>query len=149
MKPLLHQKWPSLALDLAVMSFPGSPVDSLDVIYQSYHIDETTLKTILRAPEFQSMYRNALNDLKAQGTRAGQIYRANTLAQALAEKMYEDAMNGTMEAKEAVKLLELLMRSAGTLDGSTAGPTVNVQNNVGIALPIPKGINKLKHLDAT
>ena len=53
------------------------------------------------------------------------------------------------EAKEAVKLLELLMRSAGTLDGSTAGPTVNVQNNVGIALPIPKGINKLKHLDAT
>lgn len=144
----LHQyRWPALAQDLAILYCPGSPIESLDEIYKGYDINEKELKALLKIPVFQELYKNALAKFKAQGTRAGQMYRAVSLAQNLTEKLYQDALDDKVEPKEALKLLELLMRSGGVLDAPQGSPTVNIQNNVGVQLPLPRGLRKLSHLE--
>lgn len=138
--------WPSLAQDLAVMAVPGSPITDLGVIYSTYNLTEASLMSILQVPKFQMMFKEALSEFRAQGGKAGSIYRARTLSHSLAEKLYKDAMT-TMEPKDAIKLLELLMKSSGIMDKDT--PTVNTQVNVGVSLPLPKGLSnkKLAHLE--
>ena len=139
-------QWPSLAQDLAIMTVPGSPIDSLDIIYSTYHIDEETLQQILKVPYFQTLFQQALSVFRAQGGKAGHMFRAGSLSQSLSEKLYSDAMSNAMEAKDMIKFLELLMKSAGIL-GKDSEATVNTQVNVGVQLPLPQGLNnpKLKH----
>lgn len=145
---LSEPRWPSLARDLAVMYAPDTPITDLSVIYSTYGIDEATLASILTVPKFQSMYRKALDEMKAQGAKAGSMYRAGTLAQALSEKLFNDASDGKMKSAEAIKLLELFLKAGGLLEKEQVAQ-VNVQNNVGISLPIPRGLTnrKLKHID--
>ena len=94
------------------------------------------------------MFSLALTDMRSQGPRAGQVYRAQSLQQALAEQLFTAASTGKMDAKDAIKLFELLLRSGGILDGGKEATTVNVQTNVGVALPLPQGLSnpKLNHL---
>lgn len=145
---LTEVRWPSLARDLAVMYAPDTPITDLSVIYSTYGLDEPTLQSILTVPKFQSMFKKALDEMKAQGAKAGSMYRAGTLAQALSEKLFTDAANGKMKSGEAIKLLELFLKAGGLME-KEATATVNVQNNVGIQLPIPRGLanRKLKHID--
>lgn len=144
---LSQLKWPSLAQDLAVMMVPGSPVTDLSMIYRTYNLKEDELKGILQVPKFQAMFQDALAGFKAQGNKAGSIYRALTLSHSLAEKLYKDAMS-TMEPKDAIRLLELLMKSSGMLE-KEAMAQVNTQVNVNVPLPLPKGLKnkKLAHID--
>lgn len=144
---LSQLQWPSLAQDLAVMAVPGSPIDDLEMIYRTYHLTEEELKAIISVPKFQMMFKDALAGFRAQGNKAGSVYRALTLSHSLAEKLYKDAMS-TMEPKDAIRLLELLMKSSGMLD-KEAIAQVNTQVNVGVALPLPKGLEnkKLAHLE--
>lgn len=147
-----HLKWPSLARDLAVMTVPDSPLDDIDKILATYGISREDLGKLVLHPEFQPLFQKELELCKAQGSRAGQIYRFSTLSQALSEKLFKDAMGlgeESMKASEAIKLLELMMRAAGISDNKDA-TTVNVQTNVGISLPLPTGLDnpKLKHLEA-
>ena len=146
---LSQLQWPSLAQDLAIMAVPGSPIEDLGQIYSTYGLTESELKHILQVPKFQLMFKNALAGFRAQGNKAGSIYRALTLSHSLAEKLYKDAMS-TMEAKDAIRLLELLMKSCGMLEKDNM-TQVNVQNNVGVQLPLPKGLanKKLAHLEAS
>ena len=141
-------RWPSLAQDLAVMMAPGSPITNIEQIYRTYDIDEPTLRHLLTVPKFKEMFSRALADMRSQGTRAGHLYRAQSLAQALAEQLFTAASTGKMDAKDAIKLFELLLRSGGLLDGGKEATTVNVQTNVGVALPLPQGLSnpKLNHL---
>lgn len=146
-----HLKWPSLARDLAVMTVPDSPLDDIDKILTTYGISREDLGKLVLHPEFQPLFQKELELCKAQGSRAGQIYRFSTLSQALSEKLFKDAMGlgeESMKASEAIKLLELMMRAAGISDNKDA-TTVNVQTNVGISLPLPTGLDnpKLKHLE--
>lgn len=145
---LTELRWPSLARDLAVMYAPDTPITDLSIIYSTYNLDEPTLASILTVPKFQAMYRKALEEMKAQGAKAGSMYRAGTLAQALSEKLFNDAADGKMKSGEAIKLLELFLKAGGLLEKEAAA-TVNVQNNVGISLPLPRGLTnpKLKHID--
>lgn len=144
---LAHHQWASLALDLAIMQVPGSPIKDFEQVYEAYNIDEEELKRILQVPEFQQMFRNELDRCRANGTRASQIYRFTTLSQALSEKLYTDAANGQLEPKDAIKLLELLMKAAGIAEEKSA--QVNTQVNVGLSLPLPSGLKnkKLAHLE--
>ena len=148
MSILIQSRWPSLAQDLAIMTVPGSPIPDFNFIHQVYGTTDDELKEIIKIPEFQQMYKSELDRCKAQGSRAGQIYRFSSLSQALSEKLYRDATTGIMEAKDALKLLELLMKAAGLSDDKST--QVNTQVNVGVALPLPKNLDnpKLKHLEA-
>lgn len=145
---LSQLRWPSLAQDLAVMTVPGSPITSLDAIYKTYNITEDELRDILKVPYFQQLFKNSLETFKAQGSKAGQIFRATSLSQALSEKLFTDALRGDMEAKDSLKLLELLMKGAGLFDKTDGGTQVNTQVNVGLNLPLPKGLrnHKLDHI---
>ncbi len=140
-------RWPSLAQDLAIMNAPSSPITDLSQIFSAYDIDEPTLCRLLTTPKFQVMVKTAMQDMRALGNKAAHVYRSQTLAQALSEHLYTQAISGAIEAKEALKLLELLLKSSGLMnEGKEA--TVNVQTNVGVNLPVPQGLSnpKLDHL---
>lgn len=141
-------RWPSLAQDLAIMNAPSSPITDLSQILSAYDIDEPALCRLLTTPKFQVMVKSAMQDMRALGTRAAHVYRSQTLAQALSEHLYIQAINGTIEAKEALKLLELLLKSSGLMSEGKEAATVNVQTNVGVNLPVPQGLDnpKLNHL---
>ena len=143
---LAQYRWASLAQDLAVMQVPDTPITELDTIYNTYNISEKDLQKILIVPEFQDMYRNSLEQLRAKGSRAGSMYRAGTLSQALAEKLFRDAVNENMKPAEALQLLELLYKVSGSMN--TEQQVVNTQVNVGVAIPVPEGMknHKLDHL---
>lgn len=138
-------QWPGLARDLAILSAPDSPLSGIDVILETYGLTQADLRELALVPAFQDMYARELESVRAKGDRAGALYRAATFSQSLAEKLYRDAVAGRMEAKEAIRLLETLLKAAG-LSGD-GGTTVNVQNNVGVAIPVPRLNNpKLDHL---
>ena len=146
---LAHPKWPSLAQDLAIMTVPGSPITDMSYIYQTYGLNEAALKTVLVIPEFQELFKRELERCKALGDKAATVYRFGSLSQALSEKLFRDAINNEIEAKDAIKLLELLLKASGLNEDKT--PQVNTQVNVGVALPLPKGLSnkKLQHLPET
>lgn len=127
------------------MTVPGSPLTELDVIYTTYGISDTELKEILTIPSFIELFKTALEGFKAQGNAAGAKYRAATLSQALSEKLLRDASGGKMESKDAIKLLEILLKTAGLHDAKEVA--VNTQVNVGVALPLPQSLRgtSLKH----
>ncbi len=105
------------------------------------------LKEILNIPTFQNLFEKSLKSIESQGTKAAHIHRATTLSQALSEKLFTNAMSGSIEAKDAIKLLEILLKSATLLDGKDPSP-VSVQTNVGVSLSLPYGLNnpKIRHI---
>lgn len=142
---LSQHRWPSLAQDLAVMTVPGSPLTELDQVCATYGISEKELKEVLTIPAFQALFKTALDGFKSQGNAAGARYRAGTLSQALSEKLFRDASRGDMDAKDAIKFLEILLKTAGLYDSKET--TVATQVNVGVNLPLPRSLSggKLKH----
>lgn len=145
---LNHLRWPSLARDLAVMTVPDAPTVSLDSLCKAYDLTQEALAQVVMHPEFRQLFERELEACRSLGSKAGKIYRFSALGQALSEKLYNDAMNGAVETKDAIKLLELLLKAAGMMDQKEQ--QVNVQTNVGINLPLPTGLSnpKLKHLEA-
>lgn len=141
-----QNKWPSLAQDLAVMMVPESPITDFNQIYTAYEITADELKQILSIPKFQELYEQALNDFKSQGQAAGILYRTRQLSAALAEDLFRQALGRQIEAKDSLKLLELLMKASGLFKDKDQAQ-VNTQVNVGLTLPLPKGLKKLQHLE--
>lgn len=141
-------RWPSLAQDLAVMFVPGSPLNNIEQIYATYDIDEQELRDILDVPEFQALFKKEKAQCKAEGKLAGPMYRFSSLSQSLSEKLFNDAMRSDLDAKDAIKLLELFMKAARLLESPKDAPQVNTQVNVSIPLPIPTGLKnpKLSHM---
>lgn len=144
---LSRMRWPSLAQDLAIMTVPGTPITDLSMIYGSYDLSEADLKEILTIPAFQEMFQKELENCKAQGSKAGVAYRFGTLSQSLSEHLFRAAMEGDLEAKDAIRLLELFLKASG-LSETAAPAQVATQVNVGISLPLPHGLSnpKLDHL---
>lgn len=141
------QRWTSLARDLALISLPGAPISELDDVLKTYGLTKSELKYILEVPKFKSLLQKEREEFEAQGPNAGMKQRTAMLAQALSEKMFRTAMSDSMEHKESLRLLELLLKSSGLMDEKQQ--TVQVQTNVGVALPLPQGLNnpKLKHCE--
>lgn len=142
-----QNKWPSLAQDLAVMMVPDSPITDFEQIYRAYDLTKEELTQILTIPKFQNLYEAALNDFKNQGQAAGLLYRTRHLSASLAEDLFKQALNHQFEPKDALKLLELLMKASGLFKDKEQAQ-VNTQVNVGFSLPVPKGLKKLQHLEA-
>lgn len=144
---LSQLRWPSLAQDLAVMTVPGTPLKELAQIYAAYNITDAELREIIKIPEFQKMFHKEKERCKAEGSQAGVVYRFSSLSQSLSEKLFRDAMDSDMDSKDAIKLLELLLKAARLLDTKDA-PQVNTQVNVAIPLALPTGLKntKLAHM---
>lgn len=149
---LSQMRWPSLAQDLASMMVPGTPVDNLGFIYSKYGLNEQELRNIFTVPAFMDMFHKELDYFKAQGSKAGPMCRAGVLVQPLMQKLFNDAMNpeARMDTREAIKLLELLLRVGKYLEKESGPTTVNVQTNVGLHSALPQGLSnpKLSHIKA-
>ena len=143
MLSLSKMRWPSHAQDLAVMSVPGSPIEDLKTVLATYDLSQDDLKNILKTPEFLEMFERELQAVRAEGSRAAANYRYRTLSQSLSEKLFRDATTGTMEAKDAIKLLELLFKASDQF-AKEVQPQVNTQVNVGVQLPLPIGLTNKK-----
>lgn len=142
--PLKNQvRWPSLARDLAILQVPDSPTD-IKSILSEYGLTKQELVDILHNPYFQQLFQGSLEEVKNQGSKAGARYRALTLSQALWEKLFRDAHNGDMEPRDALKLLDMLVKVAGLADAKET-TQVNTQVNVAVPLPLPKGVAKVAH----
>lgn len=144
---LSQLRWPSMAQDLAIMAAPGEATIDVAGFCRSYEITEADLNDLLVVPEFQDLLRHAVEQVQAQGDKAGPRYRATVLSRHLSEALFRKASSGDMNDKEAIKLLEILLRSAGLYDPP---PVATTQVNVGVSvpIPIPPGLSnpKLNHL---
>lgn len=139
--------WPALAQDLAVVAASGSSTKDYSGILRTYGIKDAELAEIISVPKFKMLFEYAVKDCKTSDkTRSDVVERFSALSQSLAEKLYRDAQTGTMDSKEAVRLLELFLKAAAITDSKTA--QVNTQVNVGLSLPLPTGLSnpKLNHL---
>lgn len=134
-------RWPSLARDLAILTVPDSPVDLKDV-FATYDLTAEQLTEILQNPAFLRLFDKEMTLCANGGERVAVKYRATTLSQALSEKLFRNAIAGAMKDSDALKLLDLLLKTAGLL--SEEKTTVAVQTNVNMKLPLPK-VNKLAH----
>lgn len=144
---LSQLRWPSMAQDLAILSAPGDASFDIAVFCRSYGITEVELDSLIKIPEFQDLLSHAVQQVQAQGDKAGPRYRASVLSRHLSEHLFRRAASGEMSDKDSLKLLETLLRSAGLYDPP---PVANTQVNVGVSVPIavPVGMNnpKLDHL---
>lgn len=142
-------RWASLARDLALLTLPGAPVSELNDVLKTYSLTKKELKYILEVPKFKDYLKKEREELEAQGPNAGMKQRTAMLAQALSEKLFRTSMSDSMEHKESIKLLELLLKSSGMMDEKPAAAAVQVNTNVGVALPLPVGLNnpKLRHCE--
>lgn len=134
-------RWPSLARDLAILSVPGSPVDLQD-IFNTYDLDKASLTELLQNPTFVKLFEKEARLCEQNGEKAAVKYRATTLSQALSEKLFTVAVQGGMKDSDALKLLDLLLKTAGLLTEDKT--TVAVQTNVNMKLPLPH-VPKLAH----
>ena len=100
------------------------------------------LATILQNPNFVRLFDREISLCEQAGSKVAVRYRATTLSQALSEKLFQDAINGIMEPKDSLKLLDLLMHASGVMDEEKT--PVAVQNNVQVNLPLPH-VEKLSH----
>lgn len=140
-------RWPSLAHDLAVLAAPGSPLTDLSQVTTTYGISEQELVEILKVPLFQQYFKQSVQEMQAQGSKAGAMYRAATLAQGVSEKLYQDFVAGEMKAPDAIKFLDILLKASGLLDKQPA-VAVQVNNTNTVAMPSPAGLDnpKFSHL---
>lgn len=144
---LSQLRWPSMAQDLAILTAPGDASFDLAGFCQSYDITESDLDALIKIPEFQELFQHAVQQVRAQGDKAGPRYRAAVLSRHLSEHLFRRASTGAMTDKDSLKLLETLLRSAGLYDPP---PVSNTQVNVGVSVPIaiPDGMRnpKLNHM---
>lgn len=146
-------QWPAIAQDLALLTLPQGPVTSPEQIKQTYGLTEKELKELLAVPEFQTMFKDEMAKLQSLGPNAGPAFKFSSLSQALSEKLWKTAVvSGTMDVKDMLKLLELLLKAAGLLNGPApaAASNVTIQNvnatQVAPSLPLPRGLKKLDGL---
>lgn len=137
----LQMQWPALAQDLALVTVPNSPVGNIENVCASYGITRQDLRDLLGLPYFAKLFDVAVQEVNKTGSKAGTRYRAMFLAQSLAESLFRKANSGKMEDKDALKLLESLIKTAGLDVKETT--QVNIQNNV--SLPLPQGVAKIAH----
>lgn len=145
MYPLrVQMQWPSLAQDLALLNVPNSPFKGgLDEVRDAYGLTPEEFRATLAIPQFQLMFQKAMDDVSRDGSRAGVRARAAMLSQALAEKLFRDATASGMEHKEAIKLLDSLLKMSG-LDKEQKGE-VQVNTQVNVHVPVPAGVAKVAH----
>lgn len=143
--PLSAQmQWPSLAQDLALLNVPNSPFKGgVDEVCEAYGLSRNDLKAVLAVPHFQLLFQKAVDEVGRDGSRAGVRARATMLTQALAEKLFREASADHMEAKDAIKLLDSLLKMSG-LDKEQKGD-VQVNTQVNVQIPVPPAVPKMAH----
>lgn len=141
-------KFPNIAKDIALMGMPTSgAVVSFETIAQAYNISLDDLEYIMSLPSFKTMVNSEVERYKSLGPHGGFKIRSEMLATDLQEKLYQQAITTNMDAKDKIKLLEVLTKSAGIGTEQNKNEEQPQGNGVSVTINFPRLDNpKLNHL---
>ena len=143
-----HQ-WPSIARDIALIAVPSGapPPYSAEDIARVYGLSNEDFIQLTRTPAFIALMRDELERVKSMGPNAGARMRAEAMAIALQETLFNEASQGVMDDRSKLQFLAMLLKSAGLEQPPEVVRAAATQNVVNIAFNVPKLRNrKLAHL---
>lgn len=145
-------EWPLIARDIAMLANPveGASRFSLEDIRKAHGISEEDFAALSDLPTFCNLVEQELERVKGLGPAAGVRMRAEAMAMALQEQLFQQAQSGELDAKGALQFLAMLMKSAGIEQPPEMAQAQAPKQNVSISFNIPKlhSNGKLAHLAA-
>ena len=126
-----RSEWGAIAQDIVMMSTDSGGADN-------YGLTPDELNLLLTLPAMKELIAAEKARIHDLGVNAGARIRAEALASSLQETLYRRALNGQMDDRQAVQLLSILMRSAGTDAPPETKEAERSQTQVNIAFNIPK-----------
>ena len=141
--------WVEIAHDLAMLTVPvdGATVYTPEDIAKNHKLSTQEFQDLLNTQSFQDILEGELRRIKNMGEHAGVRLRAEAMATALQENLFQRAVQGELDDKLAVQLLGMLLKSAGLEQPPEVLKAQEQSNVVNIAFNVPKIHNpKLKHI---
>lgn len=143
-----HQ-WRSIARDLYISrTFKNGTLISLTDICEHYDLSRSDIKSLIDIPEFKSMLLAEKEKAEQYGDKAEHMFRAEEISARLSESLMNKSLAGNMEAKDELKLLQLMMTSAGIDAPADRKDKSQVNQQVAVQLVIPPGIPYLSEMEA-
>lgn len=135
-----RSEWGAIAQDIVMMSTDsgGAATYTADDVADNYGLTPDELNLLLTLPAMKELIAAEKARIHDLGVNAGARIRAEALASSLQETLYRRALNGQMDDRQAVQLLSILMRSAGTDAPPETKEAERSQTQVNIAFNIPK-----------
>lgn len=144
-----EKQWPDIAHDIAMLSVPtdGAATYSAADIARTHGISLESFNELLKLSSFQMLVANEVRRIKELGPQAGARIRAEAMAIRLQENLFVKATSNELDDDLSIKLLGMLLKSAGLEQPPEVVKAQAQANTVNIAFNIPKLNNpKLKHL---
>ena len=135
-----RSEWGAIAQDIVMMSTDsgGAATYTADDVADHYGLTPDELNLLLTLPAMKELIAAEKARIHDLGVNAGPRIRAEALASSLQETRYMRALNGQMDDRQAVQLLSILMRSAGTDAPPETKEAERPQTSVKIAFNIHK-----------
>jgi hypothetical protein len=128
---------PSLAKELVHLKLDQSNISrsSLAKLLETYGLNEDEFLELLSDKEIVELIQATNARARELGSRAGYVFRMETMISNLAEHMYQRIMSGEPGMSEVIKAFVAMARTAGLdeLPGASkagGGVTTNIQINV-------------------
>ena len=139
-----RSEWGAIAQDIVMMSTDsgGAATYTADDVADNYGLTPDELNLLLTLPAMKELIAAEKARIHDLGVNAGARIRAEALASSLQETLYRRALNGQTDDRQAVQLLSILMRSAGTDAPPETKEAERSQTQVNIAFNIPKKAGK-------
>ncbi len=145
-----ERNWPLIAHDLAMLAVPTSGATNFTAadIARNYQLDEAQFEQLLQLSSFQALLNAELARLKDLGPNAGARVRAESMAMAIQERLFNKVTHGDLDDKLTVQFLGMLLKSAGIEQPPEMARAAAPQSTVNIAFNVPKLPNnkKLAHI---
>lgn len=141
--------WPSIAHDIAMMYAPamGATTYKVEDIIKNYGISKETFDELMKVETFRELIVSEVRRIKKLGDHAGVRLRAESMSVKLQEVMFAKALNNELDDELSIKLLGMLLKSAGLEQPPEVVQAQAQQQQINIAFNIPRlKNNKLKHL---
>lgn len=141
--------WPNIAHDIAMFAnpAPGATAFTEADIARSHNLTLDQFHGLLKLEPFRAMVIGEIKRVSEMGPQAGVRLRAESMAVALQERLFSQAMSGLLDDKLTIQLLGMLNKSAGLEQPPEVIAAQAPQQTVNIAFNIPKlKNNKLAHL---
>lgn len=143
--------WPDIAHDIAMLSVPaaGAATYTAADIAKNHGISLEAFTNLMQLSSFQMLVQEEVKRIKSLGPHAGARIRAEAMATPLLENLFNKAISNELNDELAIKLLSMLLKSAGLEQPPEVLQAQQTSNTVNIAFNIPRLHNsKLNHIAA-
>ena len=138
-------RWPDLAKDLVLLSLPGTgSKPSLAQVLDDYGMGMGDLSEALASPRFKRLLEAEASRAKGLGPKAGFVLRAEAILAALAERLYQKAMESSASFADVTRAFVAVQQSLAEGKGAQAAGA----GTTNILIQVPSLDNaKLRHLE--